>query len=165
MRDIGLELAAALELAEAFPARHAPTLEYPVFPPRLDADELASGGMDADALEAVAGRLFDAFVAHDLDTAGSLFAPDALIVQNGVQMTWAVARPMIAGFRDVLGDHHYTEVRRVTGDQVVVEEHHVVSTTPDGRDVDLPACVVIRVDADGLITRVDEYVDTAPLLS
>ena len=115
-------------------------------------------------LDAIAGRLFAAFVAHDLDAVEAMLAPDAVVVQNGTEMTWAEARPILAGFRDVLGDHRYTEVRRVTGNQVVVEEHHVLSTTPDGRKIDLPACVVIRVDADRLITRIDEYVDTAPLL-
>lgn len=120
--------------------------------------------MDAAALEDIAARLFDAFVAHDLDAVGAMLAADAAVVQNGTEMGWAEARPMIEGLRGVLGDHRYTRVRRVAGDRAVVEEHHVVATTPDGRDVDLPACVVIRVDDAGLITRLDEYVDTAPLL-
>lgn len=120
--------------------------------------------MDADALEDIAARLFNGFVAHDFDLVTSMMAPDAVMVQNGNEMTWDVARPMIEGLRDVIGDHHYTEVRRTTGDNTVVEEHNVVSTTPKGKDIELFACVVVRVNDDGLITRLDEYVDTAPLM-
>ena len=119
--------------------------------------------MDADDLEAIAARLFDAFVAHDLDLVESMLAPGAILTQNGTALPWSEARPMIEGLRDVLGDHVYTEVRRVTGDHAVVEEHHVVSTTPAGDAVDLAACVVLRVNADGLITQLDEYVDPTPL--
>lgn len=121
--------------------------------------------MNANELDQTAERLFAAFVAHDLDAVGAMMAPGAQVTQNGASQSWAEARVMIAGLRDVLGDHRYTDVRRVVGDHSVVEEHHVRSTTPDGRQVDLAACVVIRVDGDGLITELDEYVDTAPLLS
>ena len=41
----------------------------------------------------------------------------------------------------------------------------MISTTPDGRDIDLAACVVLRVNADGLITRLDEYVDPTPIFA
>lgn len=119
--------------------------------------------MDANALEDIAARLFQAFVAHDLDAVESMVATDVVVAQNGTEMGWAEARSMIEGLRGLLGDHHYTQVRRFAGDHAVVEEHHVVATLADGRGVDLPACVVIRVDDAGLIERMDEYVDTAPL--
>lgn len=121
--------------------------------------------MDSEALETIAARLFDAFVAADLDTVGEMLAPGAILTQNGNPAGWADARPMIEGLRSVLGDHHYTHVRRVTGDHAVVEEHRVISTTPDGRDIDLAACVVLRVDGDGLITSLDEYVDPTSLFA
>lgn len=121
--------------------------------------------MDAAALEDIAARLFDAFVANDLDTVGAMMAPGAVLTQNGTPASWDEARPMIEGLRGVLGDHHYTEVRRVAGDHAVVEEHHVVSTTPDGRAIDLAACVVLRVNDDGLITHLDEYVDPTALFA
>ena len=119
--------------------------------------------MDAAALNDLADRLFDAFVAHDLDTVEAMMAADAVIVQNGNSMTVAEARTMIEGITQVLGDHRYEEARRVLAENAVVEEHRVRSTTPSGHDVDLTACVVIRVDGDGRVTSLDEYVDTAPL--
>ena len=119
--------------------------------------------MDPAALNDLADRLFDAFVAHDLDTVEEMMAPDAVIIQNGNRMPFAEARVMIEGLVGVLGDHRYEEVRRVIGADAVVEEHQVRSTTPGGHEIDLAACVVVRVNADGKITSLDEYVDTAPL--
>ncbi len=116
--------------------------------------------MDLDALCA---RLFDAFVAHDLDLVESMLAPGAMITQNGNRSTWAEARPMLAAITDVVRDHRYEDVRRVVGDHAVVEEHTVVAVSASGNPLRLPACVVVRVDDDGLITEIDEYVDTAPL--
>jgi ketosteroid isomerase-like protein len=119
--------------------------------------------MDAAALNDLTDRLFDAFVAHDLDTVEEMMAPDAVIIQNGNRMPFAEARVMIEGLVGILGDHRYEEVRRVIGADAVVEEHQVRSTTPGGHEVDLAACVVVRVNGDGKITSLDEYVDTAPL--
>ena len=119
--------------------------------------------MDAAALNDLADRLFDAFVAHDLDTVEEMMAPDAAIIQNGNRMPFAEARVMIEGLVGVLGDHRYEQVRRVIGADTVVEEHQVRSTTPGGHQIDLAACVVVRVNGDGKITSLDEYVDTAPL--
>ena len=119
--------------------------------------------MDAAALNDLADHLFDAFVAHDLDKVVEMMTPDAVVVQNGNSMTVPDAMVMIGSLVDVIGDHRYEEVRRVVGEQAIVEEHRVRSTTPGGHDVDLVACVVVRVDDDGKITSLDEYVDTSPL--
>ncbi len=114
-------------------------------------------------LESVAQGLFDAFVAHDLDAVDAMLAPDVTIVQNGRSATWEQFRRVVEGLRSVIGDQHYENVRRVVGDRAVVEEHDIVSTLPSGKHIRLPACVVIRVNERGLISSLDEYVDTAPL--
>ena len=114
-------------------------------------------------LDALCGRLFDAFVAHDLDAVDAMLADGAVITQNGTAMSWAQARPVLAGLIDVIRDLRYTDVRRTVGDRTVVEEHTVVGELPDGRPVHLAACVVVRVDDAGAITSLDEYVDTAGL--
>ncbi len=119
--------------------------------------------MTNQSLDDLAARLFDAFVANDLDLVESMMAPGATLTQNGSMSSFAEARPMLEGIRGVIGDHRYENVRRVIGDHAVVEEHDVVSTTPAGIAVNLSACVVIRVDDDGRITSLDEYVDTSSL--
>lgn len=128
-------------------------------------DDEYGPSMDAAALNDLADRLFDAFVAHELDTVVEMMTPDAVVVQNGNSMTVPEAMVMIGSLVDVLGDHRYEEVRRVVGEQTIVEEHRVRSTTPGGHEIDLMACVVVRVDDDGKITSLDEYVDTAPLVA
>jgi ketosteroid isomerase-like protein len=119
--------------------------------------------MDTAALNDLADRLFDAFVAHDLDAVEAMMAPDAVLVQNGKRSTFAESRVWLETITQVLGDHRYEEVRRIAGDGAIVEEHQVRSTTPGGQAIDLAACVVIRVDDAGRIVSLDEYVDTAPL--
>ncbi len=119
--------------------------------------------MDATDLHLLADRLFAAFVAHDLDAVEALLAPDATLTQNGASSTFAAARPMLEEITQVIGDHRYENVRRVVGDDAIVEEHDVVSTAPDGRAIHLVACVVVRVDGDGRITSLDEYVDVSSL--
>lgn len=119
--------------------------------------------MSNPELDTTCARLFDAFVAHDLDTVEAMLASNAVIVQNGNSMTWEQARPMLAGITDVVRNHRYEDVRRVIGDRAVVEEHTVVAESPSGRPLRLAACVVVRVDDDGRIESIDEYVDVPDL--
>lgn len=112
-------------------------------------------------LEGIAQQLFDAFVRQDLTAVGEMLAPEAIITQNGSSNPWSAARPQLAAMMDWIGDHRYTDVRRVVGENAVVEEHRVVSVTTDGKSIDLLACVVIRTNDAGLITSLDEYVDTS----
>lgn len=114
-------------------------------------------------LNDLCARLFDAFVAHDLDAVEAMLAPGATLTQNGTKMTWDVARPAVAAISTALGGHRYTNVRRVIGEHAVVEEHDVVATAPNGDELRLFACVVVRVDDDGRITSMDEYADPTPL--
>ncbi len=121
--------------------------------------------MDAAALSEIADRLFNAFVAHDHDTVIAMMTPDAVLVQNGNSMAVAEAMAMIESLIAIIGDHRYEDVRRVVGENAIVEEHRVRSTTPSGLEVDLAACVILRLNDDGKIISLDEYVDTAPLVA
>jgi ketosteroid isomerase-like protein len=112
-------------------------------------------------LDQLAERLFNAFVAHDLALVETMCVPDAMVTQNGDALNLPEALAKIAAMRSFLGDHQYIDVRRVVGVNAVVEEHRVISTTSTGQAVDLSACVVIRVNDDGLITALDEYVDVS----
>ncbi len=119
--------------------------------------------MNSRELDQVAEQLFGAFVAHDFNLVASLLAPDATLSQNGSGGSFALARPMLERMRSIIGDHHYEDVRRVTGDYAVIEEHRVVATTPAGLSLNLAACVVVRVNDVGLISSIDEYVDLSTL--
>ena len=54
----------------------------------------------------------------------------------------------------------YTEVRRVSTEHAFCEEHLV--RFPD-LEVQIQACVVVRLGADGRILRLDEYADGSAL--
>lgn len=120
--------------------------------------------MEPSNLEDLATTVFDAFERHDHDVVENLMHPEATITQNGVSHDWPTMRRRIEGINSVLGDHRYENARRVVGAGAVVEEHDVVATTPDGRDLRLFACVIIRVDDEGLMTEMTEYVDPSALL-
>ena len=119
--------------------------------------------MTADELNDLADRLFAAFTVMDLEAVESMTAPGAVIVQNGVTSTWAEAKVWLPALVNVIRQHRYEHVRRVVGDRAIVEEHAVRSTTPAGKQLDLAACVVIRVDDDGKIVSLHEYVDPTPI--
>ena len=59
----------------------------------------------------------------------------------------------------------YSDVRRVIADTAVTEEHRATITRTDGVEASSDICVVLRFDEDGLITRLDEYVDGAAFAS
>ena len=54
----------------------------------------------------------------------------------------------------------YRDIRRTVIDHGFVQQHSLHVGFDDGRTADLPACLVVAV-ADGLIVRIDEYLDGA----
>jgi ketosteroid isomerase-like protein len=111
---------------------------------------------------ALADRFFAAIEAGDIAAVRDLYAPDAEIWHNTdgvVQGPDDNARTLswiAANLRDV----SYTEVRRSATDDGFVQQHVLVATNRAGDRVEVPACIVTRI-ADGRITRLDEYLDSA----
>ena len=119
--------------------------------------------MDPIEVEAIADELFASFEEHDYERSRAMFAPDA--------RSWSNLRSIESDVDGLLGNlpvmlesigrHRYTDVRRIVGVDGFVEQHRVVFARPDGTELDLgDVCVVVRLDADGLVTRLDEYLDT-----
>jgi ketosteroid isomerase-like protein len=115
----------------------------------------------SDAL-AVAGRLFAAIEAGDVDAVREVYDPAVEVWHNtdrAVQgrednlttLGW-VARN--------LGGLRYTDIRRSATDDGFVQRHVLVATNRAGQRVEVPACIVATV-RDGRITRLDEYLDSA----
>jgi ketosteroid isomerase-like protein len=114
-------------------------------------------------LETRTARLFDHFARQELDGVSDLFAPDARVRQNGTPEHGIEGLlTMIKGLKSGGVTTEYSDVRRTTGDAFVVEQHLVRLTRPDGVSASTDACVVLHFDAEGLITSIHEYVDTAP---
>ena len=110
----------------------------------------------------LAERFFKAIEAGDIDAVKETYAPDAEIWHNtdGIvqsrddnvrTLTWVTTN---------LQGMAYTEIRRSATDDGFVQQHTLVATNRAGQRVEVPACIVVRI-ADGHITRLDEYIDSA----
>jgi ketosteroid isomerase-like protein len=113
---------------------------------------------------------------HDLDALVATFAPDGVMVFNGV----AFADPMsiraghealgFGGHGALSGLKVVEDRRSFTNDGIVVEGHltgrHVAAFGPleaTNQDVALPYCVVYQFNTDGQLVSERAYVDTSPL--
>jgi ketosteroid isomerase-like protein len=113
-------------------------------------------------LAARTAQLFAAFESQEFEGIEALLSPEARMKQNG-NPEHDVAG-LLAFVRGLLADDvsvRYSDVRRSVGDGFVVEQHVVTLTRSDGESASTDVCVVLRFDDDGLITRLDEYVDSA----
>lgn len=119
--------------------------------------------VDAAKVNEVADRLFAAFSGHDYDAARVLFAPDARAWTNatGTEQDVDGLLAFLPMLKSVVGDHSYSDVRRVVGPDGFAEQHRVTSVRADGSTLDLgDVAVIATLDPEGLVTRLDEYIDT-----
>ena len=117
-----------------------------------------------EEVDRVAERLFTAFVEHDYDAARALLAPGFRGWGNahGQEMDADGFLAILPVMRQQIGRHRYDDVRRMMTGDGFVEQHRVRATVADGKELDFgDACVVARIDHDGLVERLDEYIDTA----
>lgn len=89
---------------------------------------------------ALAKRFFDAVEAGDIVTLHGCYAPEARIWHNT--------------------DRVYANRRLQVFEGGFVQQHELRGVRPDGVAVSLTACIVCAVEG-GLITRLDEYFDSA----
>ena len=110
----------------------------------------------------VAERLFKAIEAADIDAVKEIYAPDAEIWHNTDRLTQSRDDNLrtLTWVTTNLQGMAYTEVRRTATDEGFVQQHILVATNRAGQRVEVPACIVVRI-ADGHITHLDEYLDTA----
>jgi ketosteroid isomerase-like protein len=118
---------------------------------------------DAEKLE-IARRLIAAISAGDVDAVAALYHED-LIGWRNVDRRELNRRQMlkIIGFlASGVKDLRYDDVRVATTPRGYVQQHVLRATAPDGRAVEVPACLVVEI-AEGQIRRIDEYMDAAAL--
>lgn len=116
-----------------------------------------------DSPDAIAARFFDAIEAGDIETMRSSFSADAEIWHNTDELvvtrdqTAQVLTGMVARIRD----RRYAD-RRLTAFPGGFVQQHVLTgrRVHDDGAVRLPCAIVCRVEG-GLITRLDEYFDSA----
>jgi len=116
---------------------------------------------DEDILE-LADRFLTGVQAGDQDGVRACYAPDAVIWHNidGIEQTVDQNMRSLRWFARTLPDRRYRVLRREAIKDGFVQQHVLEATLPDGTDWAMPACVVVTVK-DGLIARLDEYLDSA----
>ena len=118
--------------------------------------------IDAE-MAALAKRFFDCIESGDVDGLVACYAPTAEIWHNtdGAVQGPEDNRTTLAGLVRYFADRVYDERRLDVFPGGFVQQHVLRATrVRDGAKVALAACIVCRV-ADGKITRLDEYFDSA----
>ncbi len=112
----------------------------------------------------LADRFFAAIPKGDAAALRQLYAPDAVIWHNFDQKAQSVDENLrvlewiAANVRNL----RYEEISRIVTPQGWVQQHVLRGTAPNGKPLEVPACIVFSVRA-GRVTRVEEYLDTAQI--
>jgi uncharacterized protein len=111
---------------------------------------------------AFAKKFVGAIQAGDPDTVRACYAPDAKIWHNndGVEQTVDQNMRVLGWFMRTLPDRKYRVLRLDALPDGFLQQHVLEATLPDGTPWAMDACVIVRMK-DGLIVRLDEYIDSA----
>ena len=118
----------------------------------------------------VADQLFTAIERGDMVALAELWSEDIVVWRQGGGRERDKARGLkvIEWFVDSTADRRYEILdRRVfdsAGIQGFLQQHLVHATARNGTPLSFRACLVVRVSAEGSITRIDEYLDPADLV-
>ncbi len=116
------------------------------------------------AIAAVADRLFEAIEHSDIAMVEQLWNPGVVV--------WKVADHdrdkeralrVIAWFVNSTTDRRYEILDRQFFDGGFVQQHILHANGRNGGSISVRVCVVIKVGADGLIDRIDEYFNPAEI--
>lgn len=110
----------------------------------------------------LADRFFAAVCAGDTATLTELYAPDARIWHNddGLEQTVEENLRILRWLGSTLDDMRYEEIRRHPIADGFAQQHVLRATLPGYGPVQVPASLFVTI-ADGRITRIDEYLDSA----
>jgi ketosteroid isomerase-like protein len=113
----------------------------------------------------VADRLFAAIETGDGEALAALWSDDVTVWRQGGGPVRDKPRALkvIAWFVDSTTDRRYEVLDRQIFDEGFVQQHVVHAHDSDGAPLAFRACLVVRVNPAGLITRIDEYLDPADL--
>ncbi len=117
-----------------------------------------------EAITEVADRLFTAIENGDRAEVDRMWSPDIAVWRVG-------ALRVIDWFLSATTERRYEVLdRRVFSDESAsgfVQQHTLHATGRAGQVIAMRVCIVIKLDRDGVINRIDEYFDPselAPLL-
>jgi ketosteroid isomerase-like protein len=103
--------------------------------------------------------------AGEVDALMALYAPDAVVWHNFDQVEQPLHRSMatVRWLHRTVPDVAFTDVSHLLTDEGFLQRSVLVGTAPDGSSLQVPSCVVVTINADGRITRAEEYLDSGQL--
>ena len=118
--------------------------------------------MRAEDILAFAEHFVTSIERGDTAAVRACYAPDAKIWHNtdGVEQTVDQNIERVKWLVSTLPDCHYRILRRVALENGFLQTHVLEGTRPGGERFRLDACVIVTM-ANGVITRLDEYLDSA----
>lgn len=121
--------------------------------------------VDADAIVDVADRLFEAIEHSDVAMIQQLWNDDVAVWKSGEERDRDKERALrvITWFINRTTDRRYEILDRRVFDGGFVQQHILHATARDGGLISMRVCIVIKLGANGLISRIDEYFDPAEL--
>jgi ketosteroid isomerase-like protein len=117
------------------------------------------------ALASVADRLFSSIEAGDVATVAAMWSDNVSVWHTGDERPNEKARAMrvIEWFVSATADRHYDILDRRFFPRGFAQQHVLAGTTHSGAPYSLRVGIIIQVGPDGLISRIDEYLDPADL--
>lgn len=121
--------------------------------------------MTPEQISTVANALFATIERGDGDALAAMWSDDIVVWRQGGgrERDKARALKVIEWFVAATTDRRYEVLDRQIFDGGFVQQHAVDATVKDGSALTFRACLVVKVGADGLITRIDEYLDPSDL--
>jgi ketosteroid isomerase-like protein len=125
--------------------------------------------VNTDVRLEVANRLFGAIERGEYETIDGMWADDVTVWHTGDSQDNDRVRALkvIRWFIDNTTQRSYEILDRRFFDGGFMQQHVLRADRSSDVSIEMRVCIVIRVDAKGLITRIDEYfdpADMAPLL-
>jgi ketosteroid isomerase-like protein len=125
---------------------------------------------DTATIERVADTLFGAIERGDRETIEGLWSDEVTVWHSGDRRDNDRGRAprVIYWFIRITTARRYEILDRRFFEGGFVQQHVLHATATEGASISMRVCIVIKVGADGLISRIDEYfdpADMAPLLA
>ena len=114
---------------------------------------------------AVADQLFTSIERGEVSAVADSWSEDIVVWRQGGgrERDKTRALKVIEWFVDATSDRRYEILDRGLFDGGFVQQHIVHAAGRNGAALAFRACLVVKVGADGRITRIDEYLDAADL--
>jgi ketosteroid isomerase-like protein len=113
----------------------------------------------------VADRLFAAIERGDADAVEKMWDDDVSVWKSAQPEEQDKTRALrvISWFMHTTTERRYEILDRQFFDGGFVQQHILHATSREGGSIALRVCIVIKVGANGLVTKIDEYFDPAEL--